>query len=264
MNWCPRLGTVLANEEVTADGKSERGNFPVYKRPLKQWMMRITAYADRLAADLEGLDWPEPIKLLQRNWIGRSEGAYVDFAAGEGSIRVYTTRPDTLHGATYMVLSPEHSLVDALTTDAAKPTAFRQAIFPGAAESSAPRANVAAYRAFVKSKTDRQRQEAKDKTGVFTGAYAVNPVNGKRIPVFIADYVLMGYGTGAIMACPRTMSATTTSRRRRARDHRGRVRPGGHQGRGVLRGRGRRGELAGDRRALDARGQARDHRAAGA
>lgn len=255
VNWCPGLGTVLANEEVTNDGKSERGNFPVFKRPLRQWMLRITAYADRLADDLDLVDWPEPIKLLQRNWIGRSEGAQVDFpilkpsagpAAGEAADRstdatgvipvtpamgvnipsgvagvpggvampvsihadhdpgkpprrfregdaevldenltVFTTRPDTLFGATYMVLAPEHPLVDEITTHA-------------------QRGAVDEYRRAAAQKTDIERQadDAKVKTGVFTGAWAVNPVNGRPIPIWIADYVMMGYGTGAIMAVP--------------------------------------------------------------
>ncbi|MFT4189275.1 MAG: leucine--tRNA ligase [Aeromicrobium sp.] len=183
VNWCPGLGTVLANEEVTAEGRSERGNFPVFTRNLRQWNMRITAYADRLIDDLERVDWPEPVKLMQRNWIGRSHGAEVDFATDAGPIRVFTTRPDTLFGATFMVLSPEHPLVDALTT----------------AEQAGA---VAAYRAEAAAKTDADRQESRDKSGVPLGATATNPVNGEQIPVFIADYVLMGYGTGAIMAVP--------------------------------------------------------------
>ncbi|HVV36659.1 MAG TPA: leucine--tRNA ligase, partial [Acidimicrobiales bacterium] len=184
VNWCPGLGTVLANEEVTPDGRSDRGNFPVYKRPLTQWMMRITAYADRLLDDLEALDWPEPVKLMQRNWIGRSTGAHVDFATSAGPIKVFTTRPDTLFGATFMVLAPEHALVDALTTDA-------------------QRAEVDAYRAAAEKTTEQERTaESREKTGVFIGAYATNPVNGQEIPIYIADYVLAGYGTGAIMAVP--------------------------------------------------------------
>lgn len=257
VNWCPGLGTVLANEEVTNDGKSERGNFPVYKRPLRQWMLRITAYADRLADDLDLVDWPEPIKLLQRNWIGRSDGAEVDFPilraaaspspdSGETSddssgdrdvvavlpgtgvnipsgvtgvpggiamtmsvhrdrhpdkpprrfrdgdadvldenLTVFTTRPDTLFGATYMVLAPEHPLVDDITTPA-------------------QRGAVKEYREAAAQKTDLERQadDAKAKTGVSTGAYAINPVNGELLPIWIADYVMMGYGTGAIMAVP--------------------------------------------------------------
>lgn len=200
VNWCPQLGTVLANEEVTNEGKSERGNFPVFKRPLKQWMLRITAYADRLIDDLDHVAWPEPIKLLQRNWIGKSIGAEVDFAiasAGSSSspagaddgpaqgdtIRVFTTRPDTLFGATYMVLAPEHELVSEITT----------------ADQAAA---VKAYQVKAVAKTSIDRQADKEKTGVFTGAYATNPVNGESIPIWIADYVMMGYGTGAIMAVP--------------------------------------------------------------
>jgi leucyl-tRNA synthetase len=218
VNWCPELGTVLANEEVT-DGKSEIGGFPVERRPMRQWMLRITAYAQRLIDELGGLDWPESIKALQRNWIGRSEGAHVTFLLesfentptslvamaldtreaghpqppgalpgnrihGTAELAVFTTRPDTLFGATYMVLAPEHPLVDLFATAGQKEA-------------------IAAYRAAVGGKSDLERTElAKEKTGVFTGAYAVNPVNGERIPVWIADYVLMGYGTGAIMAVP--------------------------------------------------------------
>ncbi|BBA97374.1 putative leucyl-tRNA synthetase [Actinacidiphila reveromycinica] len=208
VNWCPGLGTVLSNEEVTADGRSERGNFPVFKANLRQWMMRITAYADRLADDLDAVDWPEAIKLQQRNWIGRSEGARVDFPvradggtkdAGDRAITVFTTRPDTLFGATYMVLAPEHELVEAIVP-AAWPEGTRDAWTGGHAT---PADAVAAYRKQAAAKSDVERQaEAKDKTGVFTGAYAVNPVSGEPVPVFIADYVLMGYGTGAIMAVP--------------------------------------------------------------
>ncbi|WP_221352547.1 leucine--tRNA ligase [Streptomyces beigongshangae] len=200
VNWCPGLGTVLANEEVTADGRSERGNFPVFKAKLRQWNMRITAYADRLLDDLDGLDWPEAIKLQQRNWIGRSEGARVDFPVADGeAIAVFTTRPDTLFGATYMVLAPEHPLVGKFTP-AAWPEGTHDVWTGGHAT---PSEAVAAYRAQAASKSDVERQaEAKDKTGVFIGAYATNPVNGEQVPVFIADYVLMGYGTGAIMAVP--------------------------------------------------------------
>ncbi|MFF3557249.1 leucine--tRNA ligase [Streptomyces tsukubensis] len=201
VNWCPGLGTVLANEEVTADGRSERGNFPVFKAKLRQWNMRITAYADRLLNDLDGLDWPEAIKLQQRNWIGRSEGARLDFPVeGRGErITVFTTRPDTLFGATYMVLAPEHGLVDSILP-AEWPQGVKEAWTGGAAT---PADAVAAYRKQAQSKSDVERQtEHKDKTGVFTGAYAVNPVTGTRVPVFVADYVLMGYGTGAIMAVP--------------------------------------------------------------
>lgn len=199
VNWCPGLGTVLANEEVTADGRSERGNFPVFKAKLSQWNMRITAYADRLLDDLDALDWPEAIKLQQRNWIGRSEGARVDFALGEDAITVFTTRPDTLFGATYMVLAPEHPLVDKFIP-AAWPEGTHDVWTGGHAT---PAEAVAAYRKQAASKSDVERQaEAKDKTGVFTGEYALNPVSGAKVPVFIADYVLMGYGTGAIMAVP--------------------------------------------------------------
>ncbi|MFD9489367.1 leucine--tRNA ligase [Streptomyces sp. NPDC059991] len=201
VNWCPGLGTVLANEEVTSDGRSERGNFPVFKAKLRQWNMRITAYADRLLDDLDALDWPDAIKLQQRNWIGRSEGARVDFPVGsEGdAITVFTTRQDTLFGATYMVLAPEHELVDAIVP-AAWPEGTHEVWTGGHAT---PAEAVAKYRAFAASKSDVERQaDAKEKTGVFTGAYAVNPVSGDQVPVFIADYVLMGYGTGAIMAVP--------------------------------------------------------------
>ncbi|MBX7264695.1 leucine--tRNA ligase [Micromonospora sp. Llam7] len=199
VNWCPGLGTVLANEEVTADGRSERGNFPVFKRNLKQWMMRITAYGDRLLDDLDKLDWPEPIKLMQRNWIGRSTGAHIDFPTTSEPVRVFTTRPDTIFGATYMVLAPEHELVDALVP-AAWPEGSRDAWTGGHAS---PREAVEAYRKAAAAKTDVERQaETKEKTGVFTGAYATNPATGGQIPIFVADYVLAGYGTGAIMAVP--------------------------------------------------------------
>jgi leucyl-tRNA synthetase len=199
VNWCPGLGTVLSNEEVTSEGRSERGNFPVYTRTLKQWMMRITAYADRLLADLDGLDWTESLKSMQRNWIGKSTGAFVDFATYAGDIRVFTTRPDTLFGATYMVLAPEHPLVEALTAESWP--AGVPASWTGGHDT--PAAAVAAYRAQAAAKTDVERQaDAKEKTGVFTGGYATNPVNGENVPVFIADYVLAGYGTGAIMAVP--------------------------------------------------------------
>ena len=184
VNWCPGLGTILANEEVTAEGRSDIGNYPVFKRNMRQWMMRITSYADRLLDDLDRLDWPEPIKLMQRNWIGRSDGARVSFSTSAGDIEVFTTRPDTLFGATFMVLSPEHPLVDALTT-------------------SDQRTQVAAYQAEAAAKADNERQDdSQKKTGVFTGAMATNPVTGTDIPIYIADYVLMGYGTGAIMAVP--------------------------------------------------------------
>ncbi|MFF9144344.1 leucine--tRNA ligase [Streptomyces sp. NPDC014861] len=200
VNWCPGLGTVLANEEVTADGRSERGNFPVFKAKLRQWNMRITAYADRLLDDLDGLDWPEAIKLQQRNWIGRSEGARVDFQVGDtGAITVFTTRQDTLFGATYMVLAPEHDLVEKIVP--AEWPEGTHAVWTGG--HATPAEAVDAYRKQAASKSDVERQaDAKEKTGVFTGAYATNPVSGDRVPVFIADYVLMGYGTGAIMAVP--------------------------------------------------------------
>ncbi|MFE2120228.1 leucine--tRNA ligase [Rhodococcus aetherivorans] len=211
VNWCPGLGTVLANEEVTAEGRSERGNFPVFRKHLQQWMMRITAYSDRLIDDLEYLDWPEKVKTMQRNWIGRSHGAQVTFAvrgepgAGESAagrpdatIEVFTTRPDTLFGATYVTLAPEHALVDEIVASA-WPEGVDERWTGGAA---APAEAVAAYRASIAAKSDLERQESKEKTGVFLGAYAVNPVNGQSLPVFIADYVLTGYGTGAIMAVP--------------------------------------------------------------
>ncbi|MFF5292433.1 leucine--tRNA ligase [Paractinoplanes globisporus] len=198
VNWCPGLGTVLANEEVTPDGRSERGNFPVFQRSLRQWMMRITAYGDRLIEDLDTLDWPEPVKLMQRNWIGRSRGAHVDFPVGDDKITVFTTRPDTLFGATYMVLAPEHELVNKIAP-AEWPDGTNRKWTAGAAT---PGEAIAAYRAKAAEKTDEERTESKEKTGVFTGAYATNPVNQARIPVFIADYVLAGYGTGAIMAVP--------------------------------------------------------------
>ncbi|GAA4743675.1 leucine--tRNA ligase [Gordonia alkaliphila] len=199
VNWCPGLGTVLANEEVTADGRSERGNFPVFRKNLRQWMMRITAYSDRLLDDLDLLDWPDKVKTMQRNWIGRSHGARVQFPVpGGAAIEVFTTRPDTLFGASYMVLAPEHELVDQLVAE--QWPADTDARWTGGAAD--PKAAVAAYRASIAAKSDLERQENKEKTGVFTGAYATNPVNGEQLPVFIADYVLIGYGTGAIMAVP--------------------------------------------------------------
>ncbi|KUH94488.1 leucine--tRNA ligase [Mycobacterium sp. IS-3022] len=198
VNWCPGLGTVLANEEVTADGRSERGNFPVFRKRLRQWMMRITAYSDRLLDDLELLDWPDKVKTMQRNWIGRSTGAAVLFGTDAGDIEVFTTRPDTLFGATYMVLAPEHELVDRLVADQ-WPAGVDERWTYGAAT---PAEAVAAYRTAIAAKSDLERQENKAKTGVFIGAYATNPANGQRVPVFIADYVLLGYGTGAIMAVP--------------------------------------------------------------
>jgi leucyl-tRNA synthetase len=207
VNWCPGLGTVLANEEVTADGRSDRGNFPVFKRSLRQWMLRITAYADRLLEDLDALDWPEPIKLMQRNWIGRSTGAHIDFPTEVAPIRVFTTRPDTVFGATYMVLAPEHPIVDALVAPAAgsgDASAWPEGTLPAWTGGHAtPAEAVAAYRKQAAARTDVERQaESRDKTGVFIGAYATNPANGARIPIFVADYVLAGYGTGAIMAVP--------------------------------------------------------------
>ncbi|QWC22029.1 leucine--tRNA ligase [Bacillus haikouensis] len=185
VNWCPALGTVLANEEVI-DGKSERGGHPVERRPMKQWMLKITAYADRLLEDLEDVDWPESIKDMQRNWIGRSEGAEVVFNIDghDASFDVFTTRPDTIFGATYAVLAPEHDLVGKITTAEQKE-------------------QVEAYLDKVKTKSDLERTDlAKEKTGVFTGAYAINPANGSKMPIWIADYVLVSYGSGAIMAVP--------------------------------------------------------------
>ncbi len=185
VNWCPALGTVLANEEVI-DGRSERGNHPVIRKPMKQWVLKITAYAERLLADLESLDWPEGIKEMQRNWIGRSEGAEVQFKIDgtDETVTVFTTRPDTLFGATYMVLSPEHPLVPVITS-----------------KEQAEAVN--AYQKFAAGRSDLERTGlSTEKTGAFTGAYAVNPVNGDKIPVWIADYVLNSYGTGAIMAVP--------------------------------------------------------------
>lgn len=185
VNWCPALGTVLANEEVI-DGKSERGGHPVERRPMRQWVLKITAYADRLLEDLDEVDWPESIKEMQRNWIGRSEGAEVTFQIDnhDETFTVFTTRPDTLFGATYAVLAPEHALVEKITT-------------------SEQKAAVEAYLEKVKSKSDLERTDlAKEKTGVFTGAYAINPANGEKMPIWIADYVLVSYGTGSIMAVP--------------------------------------------------------------
>jgi leucyl-tRNA synthetase len=199
VNWCPGLGTVLANEEVTPDGRSERGNFPVYRRPLTQWMMRITAYADRLIDDLYTLEWPESIARMQRNWIGRSTGVDVRFSTPAGEVEVFTTRPDTLFGATYMVLAPEHPLVDRLTAD--RWPAGTPAAWTGGGVS--PSQAVADYVKAAGQRSELERQtEGRDKTGVFTGAYATNPVNGAQLPIFVADYVLVGYGTGAIMAVP--------------------------------------------------------------
>ena len=203
VNWCPGLGTVLANEEVTADGRSDRGNFPVFRKRLRQWMMRITAYSDRLLDDLDLLDWPDQVKTMQRNWIGRSTGATALFSVTTTrgatiDIDVFTTRPDTLFGATYLVLAPEHDLVDDLVAtawpDGTDPHWTYGAATPGEA--------VAAYRRAISAKSDLERQESREKTGVFLGSYATNPANDKPVPIFIADYVLAGYGTGAIMAVP--------------------------------------------------------------
>src|SRR5690625_2570275 len=185
VNWCPALGTVLANEEVI-DGKSERGGHPVIRKPMIQWMLKITAYADRLLDDLEELDWPESIKDMQRNWIGRSEGAEVEFKVDQfdENFEVFTTRPDTLFGATYAVLAPEHPLVKKIV-------------------SNDQREAVEQYIDEVQKKSDLERTDlAKDKTGVFTGAYAINPINGEKLPIWVADYVLMSYGSGASMAVP--------------------------------------------------------------
>lgn len=198
VNWCPALGTVLANEEVTAEGRSERGNHPVFRRPLKQWMMRITAYADRLLQDLEILDWSEAIKTMQRNWIGKSEGAEITFKTEETEFKVFTTRPDTLFGATYMVLAPEHPLLGEMVADVwpdQTPEKWKNGM-------PTPLEAVQNYQTISSQKSDLDRQENKTKTGVFVGEFATVPVNGKKIPIFISDYVLMGYGTGAIMAVP--------------------------------------------------------------
>ena len=200
VNWCPGLGTVLANEEVTPEGRSERGNFPVYRRPMQQWMLRITAYADRLLADLDLLDWPDPIKLMQQNWIGRSTGARIEFPTADGPvIETFTTRPDTLFGATYLVLAPEHPLIDALTASE-WPEATPEGWTGG---QPSPAAAIARYQAAASRRSDLERQsDSRAKSGVFTGSSATNPATGKAIPIFVADYVLMGYGTGAIMAVP--------------------------------------------------------------
>jgi leucyl-tRNA synthetase len=201
--WCEALGTVLANEEVV-DGRSEVGDFPVVRRPMRQWMLRITAYAERLLADLDTIDWSESLKEMQRHWIGRSVGAEVSFRVLDThhEIIVFTTRPDTLFGATYMVLAPEHPLVDALTASAwpdGTPDSWKghRTTHPD------PRTAIHAYRAYAAARSDLERTElAREKSGVFTGAYALNPVSGERIPIWIADYVLISYGTGAIMAVP--------------------------------------------------------------
>jgi leucyl-tRNA synthetase len=209
VNWCPGLGTVLANEEVTAEGRSAIGNFPVHRRRMRQWMLRITAYADRLLADLDALDWTDSLKTSQRNWIGRSEGADIRFTAptpagGGTEIVVYTTRPDTLFGATCLVLAPEHPLVDELTAPAWPPGTPPAWQGPAAAGGPAgsPAEAVDAYRRRAASLSDRQRQAQRDKTAVFTGTAAANPASGASLPVFVADYVLAGYGGGAIMAVP--------------------------------------------------------------
>ena len=208
VNWCPGLGTVLANEEVTAEGRSERGNFPVFTRRLRQWNMRITAYADRLADDLDRVDWPESVRSMQRNWIGRSHGAMIDFhlvdASGAevgGGFDVFTTRADTLFGATFCVLSPEHPLLaDSSALPASWPADTPGEWTEGAAD---PRAAVTAYQAKAAARGDDERTaDAREKTGVFTGLFALNPMDGRVLPVFTADYVLMGYGTGAVMAVP--------------------------------------------------------------
>ncbi|MEP6650526.1 MAG: leucine--tRNA ligase [Lapillicoccus sp.] len=205
VNWCPGLGTVLSNEEVTNEGRSERGNFPVFRRNLRQWMMRITAYADRLADDLDRVDWPEKVKVMQRNWIGRSSGARITFpvttaSGGTAEIEVFTTRPDTVFGATFMVLAPEHPLVDEIVPGEGWPEETKP-VWTG--EAPDPRSAVDAYRQATARKSEVERQmDDRSKTGVFTGAYAMNPLTGQHIPVFISDYVLMGYGTGAIMAVP--------------------------------------------------------------
>src|SRR5688572_8933044 len=184
--WCPELRTVLANEEIV-EGRSEVGGFPVERRNLRQWVLRITAYAERLLADLKDVDWPDSTKRMQEAWIGRSEGAEILFDLENkslGQLKIFTTRPDTLFGCTYMVLAPEHPLVETLTAPSQKP-------------------EVEAYRKKAGAKSDLERTDlAKEKSGVFSGAYAINPVNGQRVPIWIADYVLMGYGTGAIMAVP--------------------------------------------------------------
>ena len=215
VNWCPGLGTVLANEEVTAEGKSERGNFPVFQRELRQWSMRITAYGHRLIEDLDGIDWPEKVKLMQRNWIGESHGASVHFTVetpnGIRDMEIYTTRPDTLFGATFMVVAPEHPILggtvggdagdeDALTLPASWPEGTKDAWTGGAAT---PKEAVSAYRAQAAAKSEAERaDEERTKTGVFTGLFGIDPVNGRPVPIFVADYVLWGYGTGAIMAVP--------------------------------------------------------------
>jgi leucyl-tRNA synthetase len=214
VNWCPALGTVLANEEVTADGRSEQGNFPVYRRPLRQWLMRITAYADRLIADLDTVEWPESLKTMQRNWIGRSEGARVDFAlpradgAGDARLSVFTTRPDTLYGVTFIAVAPEHPLLDTGLPRAypsGTPPQWRGAGRPGAPAGGAPSPAdaVATARERASRHSDRQRETAAaDPAGVYTGLDAVHPLTGARVPVFAAEHVLAGYGSGAVMGVP--------------------------------------------------------------
>jgi leucyl-tRNA synthetase len=210
VNWCPGLGTVLANEEVTDEGRSEIGNFPVYRRRMRQWMLRITAYADRLLQDLDPLDWTDSLKTIQRNWIGRSEGADIRFTAATATgatveIVVYTTRPDTLFGATCLVLAPEHPLVEELTAPAWPPGMPQAWRGPSSAErgpAASPREAVDAYRQRADSLSDRQRQAQREKTAVFTGAFATNPASGESVPIFVADYVLASYGGGAIMGVP--------------------------------------------------------------
>lgn len=205
VNWCPGLGTVLANEEVTSEGRSERGDFPVFTKKLRQWNMRITAYSDRLATSLEAIAWPEKVKSMQRHWIGKSAGASVRFAVAasddHGDIEVFTTRPDTLFGSSFLVVAPEHPLLQDL--DALPDTWPVDTREAWKGDKADPRSAVGDYQAWAASRTDVERQASgTDKTGVFTGLYAVNPANGKQVPIFVADYVLMGYGTGAIMAVP--------------------------------------------------------------
>ena len=210
VNWCPGLGTVLANEEVTIEGRSQIGNYPVYRRRLRQWVLRITAYADRLLQDLDALEWTDSLKTLQRNWIGRSEGADICFTAptaagATAEITVYTTRPDTLFGATCLVLAPEHPLVDELTAPAwpsGTPRAWQGPPTAGAGSVASPRGAVDAYRRRAGSLSDRQRQAQREKTAVFTGTRAIDPASGESVPIFVADYVLASYGGGAIMAVP--------------------------------------------------------------
>ena len=199
VNWCPALGTVLANEEVTNEGRSDRGNHPVFRRPMKQWMMRITAYADRLLADLDRVNWPESVKIMQRNWIGRSEGAFISFALDTGDIiEVFTTRPDTIYGTTAMLLAPEHPLVEGLVADEWPPGTDPR--WTGG--KATPREALDAYRAQAAAMTDLQRQTERDKTGVWLGVNCMVPTTGDPVPVFVADYVLIDYGTGAVMSVP--------------------------------------------------------------